>query len=109
MKYESWDCDDVSFGLFPSSLFLCVTGKCLSRFTNSKTPYCIRFNPDPEKSHLFVVGCADKKIYTVSLSYTVPLTVSTPALQHVPLSYQNYSSELACCCSLNNCLNVCQK
>ena len=43
-------------------------GKCLGRFTNENktTPYCIKLNPDPDKQHLFIVGCADKKIYTVS-------------------------------------------
>lgn len=46
---------------------LLVVGKCLSRFTNKKTPYCVRFNPDDDKQHLFVVGCSDKKIYTVSI------------------------------------------
>ena len=35
------------------------------RFTNKKTPYCIKFNPDEDKQHLFIVGCADKKLYTV--------------------------------------------
>eukprot|EP00731_Ephydatia_muelleri_P032029 Em0023g536a len=42
------------------------TGKCLGRFTNENktTPYCIKLNPDPDKQHLFIVGCADKKIYT---------------------------------------------
>ena len=46
------------------TILLCL-GKCISKFTNSKTPYCIRFNPDVDKANLFVVGCADKKIYTV--------------------------------------------
>ena len=41
-------------------------GKCVSRFTNKKVPYCVRFNPDEDKQNLFVVGCSDKKIYTVS-------------------------------------------
>ena len=48
-----------------SAIFTLCIGKCISRFTNSKTPYCIRFNPDEDKTNLFVVGCADKKIYTV--------------------------------------------
>ena len=42
-----------------------LTGKCLNRFTNKKTPYCVRFNPDEDKQNLFVVGCSDKKIYCV--------------------------------------------
>jgi pre-mRNA-processing factor 17 len=40
------------------------TGKCVSRFTNGKLPYCIKFNPDEDKQHLFLAGCNDKKIYT---------------------------------------------
>ena len=43
-------------------------GKCVSRFTNKKVPYCVRFNPDEDKQNFFVVGCSDKKIYTVSSS-----------------------------------------
>ena len=42
------------------------SGECLSRFTNGKTPYCVRFNPDEDKQNLFLVGCSDKKIYCVS-------------------------------------------
>lgn len=38
------------------------TGQCLSRFTSRKVPYCVRFNPDEEKQHLFVAGTSDKKI-----------------------------------------------
>lgn len=38
------------------------SGKCVSRFTNGKTPYCVRFNPDADKNHLFVAGMSDKKI-----------------------------------------------
>jgi len=38
----------------------------VSRFTNKKVPYCVRFNPDEDKQNFFVVGCSDKKIYTVS-------------------------------------------
>ena len=43
-----------------------ILGQCIGRFTNQKTPYCLAFNPDEDKQHLFIVGCADKKIYTVS-------------------------------------------
>ena len=43
-----------------------MAGDCLGRFTTQKTPYCVKFNPDDDKQHLFVVGCSDKKIYTVS-------------------------------------------
>ncbi|CAI8025898.1 Pre-mRNA-processing factor 17 [Geodia barretti] len=43
------------------------TGECLARFTNKKTPYCVRFNPDEDKQNLFLVGCADKKIYCFNI------------------------------------------
>ncbi|KAG5846500.1 hypothetical protein ANANG_G00115630 [Anguilla anguilla] len=38
------------------------TGKCISRFTNRKVPYCVKFNPDEDKQSLFVAGMSDKKI-----------------------------------------------
>ncbi|CAG0898940.1 unnamed protein product [Darwinula stevensoni] len=38
------------------------TGQCISRFTSRKVPYCVKFNPDEEKQHLFVAGTSDKKI-----------------------------------------------
>eukprot|EP00049_Salpingoeca_infusionum_P011764 m.206228 g.206228 ORF g.206228 m.206228 type:complete len:563 (+) comp15020_c0_seq2:3914-5602(+) len=38
------------------------TGKCLSHFTNHKTPYCVKFHPNEDKSHLFCCGTSDKKI-----------------------------------------------
>uniref|UniRef100_A0A8C8HRK0 Pre-mRNA-processing factor 17 n=1 Tax=Oncorhynchus tshawytscha TaxID=74940 RepID=A0A8C8HRK0_ONCTS len=38
------------------------TGQCISRFTNRKVPYCVKFNPDEDKQNLFVVGMSDKKI-----------------------------------------------
>ncbi|XP_043802047.1 pre-mRNA-processing factor 17 isoform X2 [Apis laboriosa] len=38
------------------------TGACISRFTSRKIPYCVKFNPDPDKQHLFVAGTSDKKI-----------------------------------------------
>uniref|UniRef100_UPI00358E4ADD pre-mRNA-processing factor 17 n=1 Tax=Myxine glutinosa TaxID=7769 RepID=UPI00358E4ADD len=40
------------------------TGACISRFTNRRVPYCVRFNPDDDKQHLFVAGMSDKKIVT---------------------------------------------
>ncbi|KAJ3051449.1 pre-mRNA-processing factor 17 [Rhizophlyctis rosea] len=39
------------------------TGQCISRFTTKRIPYCVRFNPDEDKQHVFLAGCADKKIY----------------------------------------------
>ncbi len=38
------------------------TGECVGRYTNNKVGYCVKFNPDEDKQHLFVVGTADKKI-----------------------------------------------
>lgn len=38
------------------------TGECVGRFTNKKVPYCVKFNPDDDKQHLFVGGLSDKKI-----------------------------------------------
>lgn len=38
------------------------TGRCIQRFTNNKMAYCVRFNPDPECSHLFLTGMSNKKI-----------------------------------------------
>ncbi|EDQ84982.1 uncharacterized protein MONBRDRAFT_34436 [Monosiga brevicollis MX1] len=40
------------------------TGQCLGRFTNHKTPYCVKFHPDEDKQNLFVVGTQDRKILT---------------------------------------------
>lgn len=42
------------------------TGECISRFTSRKIPYCVKFNPDEDKQHLFVAGTSDKKIICVS-------------------------------------------
>nr|XP_023692683.1 pre-mRNA-processing factor 17 [Paramormyrops kingsleyae] len=38
------------------------TGKCISKFSNRKVPYCVKFNPDEDKQSLFVAGMSDKKI-----------------------------------------------
>lgn len=38
------------------------TGRVISRFTSRKIPYCVKFNPDKNKQHLFVAGTSDKKI-----------------------------------------------
>lgn len=37
-------------------------GECVGRYTNNKVAYCVKFNPDDDKQHLFVAGTADKKI-----------------------------------------------
>jgi len=34
----------------------------IKRFTNRKVAYCVKFNPDYNKQHLFVAGTSDKKI-----------------------------------------------
>ncbi|CAG2169268.1 unnamed protein product [Oppiella nova] len=38
------------------------TGQCIKRFTNRKVAYCVKFNTDEERSHLFISGMSDKKI-----------------------------------------------
>jgi pre-mRNA-processing factor 17 len=38
------------------------TGGMKGKFTNKKVPYCVVFNPDEDKQHLFVAGTSDKKI-----------------------------------------------
>eukprot|EP00096_Caligus_rogercresseyi_P011694 TRINITY_DN4696_c0_g1_i3.p1 TRINITY_DN4696_c0_g1~~TRINITY_DN4696_c0_g1_i3.p1 ORF type:complete len:579 (+),score=158.78 TRINITY_DN4696_c0_g1_i3:1685-3421(+) len=38
------------------------TGECVSRFSNKKVAYCVKFHPDREREHLFVAGMADKRI-----------------------------------------------
>lgn len=43
-------------------LWDCETGQCVSRFSNRKIAYCVKFNPDDDKQHLFVAGTSDKKI-----------------------------------------------
>lgn len=40
------------------------TGQCIGRFSNKKIPYCVKFNPDEDKQHLFIAGMADKKMIT---------------------------------------------
>jgi len=37
-------------------------GECISRFTNRKVAYCVKFHPEESKQHLFVAGTSDKKI-----------------------------------------------
>lgn len=45
------------------------TGACLNKFTSRKVPYCVKFNPDSDKQHLFVAGTSDKKIICVSIFF----------------------------------------
>jgi len=44
------------------------TGQCISKFSTHKIPYCVKFNPDQDKQHLFVVGTSDKKIVTFDIN-----------------------------------------
>ncbi|GFY76119.1 pre-mRNA-processing factor 17 [Trichonephila inaurata madagascariensis] len=46
------------------------TGKCLGQFSNRKIPYCVKFNPDDDKQHLFVAGTSDKKIVCWDINST---------------------------------------
>uniref|UniRef100_A0A8C7IH54 Cell division cycle 40 homolog (S. cerevisiae) n=1 Tax=Oncorhynchus kisutch TaxID=8019 RepID=A0A8C7IH54_ONCKI len=62
------------------------TGQCISRFTNRKVPYCVKFNPDEDKQNLFVAGMSDKKIvqlhcvtFNVSNVRALMLVVNTDA------------------------------
>lgn len=38
------------------------TGQCIQAFSNGKIPYCVKFNPDEDKQHIFLGGMSDKKI-----------------------------------------------
>jgi len=38
------------------------TGKIIRSFTNRKTAYCVTFNPEEDKQHIMLAGCANKKI-----------------------------------------------
>jgi len=38
------------------------TGQCVQRFTNNKMAYCVKFNPDLERSNMFLSGMSNKKI-----------------------------------------------
>lgn len=53
------------FWRFDFKYSLLSTGQCISRFTNRKVPYCVKFNPDEDKQNLFVAGMSDKKIVQV--------------------------------------------
>uniref|UniRef100_A0A1I8GUG9 Pre-mRNA-processing factor 17 n=2 Tax=Macrostomum lignano TaxID=282301 RepID=A0A1I8GUG9_9PLAT len=38
------------------------TGKCVDRWDLGHVPYCVKFNPDPDKANFFLAGCNNKKI-----------------------------------------------
>lgn len=59
------------------------TGDVISRFSSRKIPFCVKFNPEPSKQHLFVAGTSDKKIICVSGDFVSKLTVrSRPTLMN---------------------------
>eukprot|EP01007_Sphenomonas_quadrangularis_P002798 NODE_473_length_1445_cov_181.657593_g354_i0.p1 GENE.NODE_473_length_1445_cov_181.657593_g354_i0~~NODE_473_length_1445_cov_181.657593_g354_i0.p1 ORF type:complete len:423 (+),score=129.53 NODE_473_length_1445_cov_181.657593_g354_i0:29-1270(+) len=39
------------------------TGQVIRTMSNSKIAYCLKFHPDEQRSHLFLAGCSDKKIW----------------------------------------------
>eukprot|EP00126_Sphaerothecum_destruens_P003515 Sdes_comp17262_c0_seq1m6458 len=43
------------------------TGKCIGKFRSPSVPYCVKFYPTFQNGNFFVVGCADKKVYTVCI------------------------------------------
>ncbi|KAI9344141.1 WD40-repeat-containing domain protein [Pilaira anomala] len=38
------------------------TGQCIRTFSTGRLPYCVTFNPDQDKNHVFLAGYSDKKI-----------------------------------------------
>lgn len=48
-----------------SKLWDTETGQCIKRFSNRKVAYCIKFNPEEERSHLFLSG-----IYLILINYS---------------------------------------
>lgn len=59
------------------------TGQCISRFTNRKVPYCVKFNPDEDKQNLFVAGMSDKKIVQVKLAFAEIWAVQFSSRHHL--------------------------
>ncbi|KAI9349299.1 WD40-repeat-containing domain protein [Zopfochytrium polystomum] len=39
------------------------TGQCIRSFTTRRIPHCVKFHPSQDKQHIFLTGCADKKVY----------------------------------------------
>ena len=61
-------------------------GKCISVFTNNRIPYCVKFNPDPDKQNFFLAGCSDKKIIQVRGAHdTLQAAAGTYANEDVKL------------------------
>ncbi|KAJ1560090.1 pre-mRNA-processing factor 17 [Cladochytrium tenue] len=39
------------------------TGQCIRSFTTRRVPHCVKFHPGNDRQHIFLTGCADKKVY----------------------------------------------
>ncbi|KAJ3295640.1 pre-mRNA-processing factor 17 [Borealophlyctis nickersoniae] len=44
------------------------TGQCIQSFTTKRIPYCVKFHPDEDKQHIFLTGCADKKVHQFDIN-----------------------------------------
>lgn len=38
-------------------------GQCISKYEVKKLPWCVTYNPDADKTNIFLMGSQDKKIY----------------------------------------------
>ena len=56
MGYRDW------YFLFSTAINYRL-GQCITKFSAKRIPFCVQFNPDPEKENQFLMGCQDKKIY----------------------------------------------
>jgi hypothetical protein len=54
--------------MYTGFIMIMTSGECISRFTNRKVAYCIKFHPEEDKQNFFVAGTSDKKIVCVSIS-----------------------------------------
>ncbi len=68
------------------------TGDCISRFTNRKVAYCVKFHPEPSKQNLFVAGTSDKKIVCVSGNGKMEMSI-----MHNILTYNELDQSLPAC------------
>lgn len=39
------------------------TGQVISRYTTGKIPFCVQYNPNPERQSTFLTGCQDNNVY----------------------------------------------
>ncbi|CAO3679593.1 unnamed protein product [Rhizopus stolonifer] len=44
------------------------TGKCIRTFSTGRLPYCVSFNPDQDKQHVFLAGFSDKKVVQFNIN-----------------------------------------